>query len=65
MGAPTASREEEIDQLLAENAELRKLLSDVRADLVARAEMDPDDGGAVLNISNGLLIRIDETLKAR
>ena len=34
----------------------------VRADLVRRAEFDSEDGGAVLNISNGVLMQLDAAI---
>lgn len=39
-------------------------LKAVRADLLLRAEMDMEDGGAILNISNGVLRKLDEAIAA-
>lgn len=47
---------------MANRDELLAVLEAVRADLVARAEMDADDGGAILNISNGVLHRMDAAI---
>lgn len=47
---------------MAKRDELLAALEAVRSDLVARAEIDPDDGGVVLNISNGILRQMDTAI---
>lgn len=44
---------------------LREALIAVRIDLVQRSEMDSEDGGAILNISNGILHKMNEALSTK
>jgi Skp family chaperone for outer membrane proteins len=62
LGAQLHATQDKLTASQAYAERLREVLKLVRADLVMRSEMDPDDGGAVLNISNGVLRRMDEAL---
>lgn len=52
----------EVRKLQLERDELLAALIAVRADLVMRAKLDSEDGGAVLNISNGVLRQMDAAI---
>lgn len=51
-----------VAELVQQRDDLLAAAVAVRADLVRRAEFDSEDGGAVLNISNGVLMQLDAAI---